>query len=322
MVEPGAVPGVDEMTTRAGAGFALSGGLAIDARAALDLLAGAADEGFDPVLVTEVNARSGLALSAALAARRPGVRAGTGIVPLGSRSEAALAMAATTVAQLAGAPFLLGVGTSSSQIVDGWHGQPYDASVATTRGRLRRLRSILDGERHGSFALARPRSGQVRVLLAALGPGMVELAFEASAGAMVNLTPPEALPAPRDGKLLLAYVWVLASDDAEQRARRELVAYLVAAPYARHLTRLGFGEVVRHVAGLHAEGRLREAPAALPRELVEAVYVRPDGLARRLAAYRRAGAHPVVVPVTGEESVAGVAGLLASPALRAPVHPA
>jgi hypothetical protein len=186
MVEPGAVPGVDEMTTRAGAGFALSGGLAIDARAALDLLAGAADEGFDPVLVTEVNARSGLALSAALAARRPGVRAGTGIVPLGSRSEAALAMAATTVAQLAGAPFLLGVGTSSSQIVDGWHGQPYDASVATTRGRLRRLRSILDGERHGSFALARPRSGQVRVLLAALGPGMVELAFEASAGAMVN----------------------------------------------------------------------------------------------------------------------------------------
>ena len=160
------------------------------------------------------------------------------------------------------------------------------------------------------------------MLLAALGPRMVELAFEATAGAMVNLTPPEALPAPRDGKLLLAYVWVLASDDAEQRTRRELVAYLVAAPYARHFARLGFGDVVRRVAGLHAEGRLREAPAVLPRELVDTMYVRPEGLASRLAAYRRAGAHPVVVPVTGEGSVEGVAERLAGPALRAPVHPA
>lgn len=310
------------MSTRAGAGLALSGGLAIDATVAVDLLAHAADLGFDPVLVTEVSGRSALALSAALAARRPGVRLGTGIVPLGSRSEAALAMGATTVAQLAGAPFLLGVGTSSPQIVEGWHGQPYDASVATTRERLRRLRAVLDGERHGSFALARPRSDQVSVLLAGLGPRMVDLAFDATAGVIVNLTPPEALPAPRDGKLLLAYVWVLASADAEQRARRELVSYLVAAPYARHLTRLGFGEVVQRVAGLHAAGRLREAPALLPRELVELVYVTRDGLAGRLAAYRRAGAHPVVVPVTGEAAAEGVAERLAGPALRAPARPA
>jgi alkanesulfonate monooxygenase SsuD/methylene tetrahydromethanopterin reductase-like flavin-dependent oxidoreductase (luciferase family) len=310
------------MSTRAGAGFALSGGLAIGAHAALDLLADAADLGFDPVLVTEVNGRSALALSAALAARRPGVRLGTGIVPLGSRSEAALAMAATTVAQLAGAPFLLGVGTSSPQIMRGWHGQPYDASVATTRARLRRLRAVLDGERHGSFALASPRSDQVQVLLAALGPRMVDLAFDATAGAIVNLTPPAALPAPRDGKLLLAYVWVLASDDAEQRARRELVAYLVAAPYARHLTRLGFGAVVQRVARLHAAGRLREAPALLPRELVEAAYARPDGLAGLLAAYRRAGAHPVVVPVTGERAAQGAPARLAEAAPPAPVQPA
>jgi alkanesulfonate monooxygenase SsuD/methylene tetrahydromethanopterin reductase-like flavin-dependent oxidoreductase (luciferase family) len=309
------------MSTRAGAGFALSGGLAIDAGGAVDLLADAAGLGFDPVLVTEVNGRSALGLCAALAARRPGVRLGTGIVPLGSRTEAALAMAATTVAQLAGAPFLLGVGTSSPRIVTGWHGQPYDASLATTRARLRRLRALLDGDRHGSFALARPRSDQVGILLAALGPRMVELAFDATDGAIVNLTPPGALPAPRDGKLLLAYVWVLASDDAERRARRDLVAYLVAPPYARHFTRLGFGEVVRRVAGLHAAGRLREAPALLPRELVDTAYATPAGLAGRLAAYRRAGAHPVVVPVTGEADAAGAAGRLAAPALKAPDRP-
>ncbi len=315
MTAPGSPPpppaaSASAWSPRAAAGFALSGGLAVDAGRAVDLLAQAAGQGFSPVLVTEVSAASGLSLTAALAARRPGVRTGTAIVPLGSRSEAALAMAATTAAQLAGAPFLLGVGTSSRQIVTGWHGQRHDPTVAGTRERLRRLRALLDGERRGSFALASPPGETVRVLLGALGPRMVELAFEATAGAIVNLTPPEALPSPREGKLLLANVWVLDGDDAEPRARRDLVAYVMAAPYARHFSRLGFTEAVERVAALGAEGRLRDAPATLPEEMIGALYVRPPGLAGRLAAYRRAGAHPVVIPVTADRPADEMAALL------------
>jgi alkanesulfonate monooxygenase SsuD/methylene tetrahydromethanopterin reductase-like flavin-dependent oxidoreductase (luciferase family) len=293
-------------------GFALPGVLRITAAEALGLLEQVADAGFDPVLSTEVCGFHAPAMTAALAATRPGVRLGTSILPLGSRTGPTLAMAATTIAQISGAPFLLGVGTSSPQIVGDWHGVDHDPSLDVTRARLTEVRAVLDGGHRGAFRLPVPSPAQVRVLLAALGPNMTALAFEAADGVIVNHTAPGEVPEAPPHADVLAFVWTIAAPDGDARARRDLTSYLMAAPYARHHRRMGFGAVVDRAHELRAEGRLREVPAMLPTGMVERLYVHLDDLADRVAAYRQAGAVPIIVPVTGEHPLGEVRALLAS----------
>jgi alkanesulfonate monooxygenase SsuD/methylene tetrahydromethanopterin reductase-like flavin-dependent oxidoreductase (luciferase family) len=291
-------------------GFGLPGGLDIEATAVLRLARRAGEAGLGPVLFTEVSGFDATALSAALAAAQPTTSTGTGIVPLGSRTVAATAMAARTAAELSAAPYLLGVGVSTRQIVEGWHEAAYDPTVATTGDRLEALRTLLAGGRRGSFALPSAGEADVRVLLGAMGPRMIALARKRADGVIVNHTPPSHLPDPVEGSLLVAYCWVIACDDGARRIRREVTSYAMADPYARHFTLLGFGDAVARVRSLHAEGRLREAPATLPDALLDALYVAPAGLPARLAAFRDAGALPVIMPVTGDDPEAEIDALL------------
>jgi alkanesulfonate monooxygenase SsuD/methylene tetrahydromethanopterin reductase-like flavin-dependent oxidoreductase (luciferase family) len=293
-------------------GFALPGGLALSAPTALELLGRAAGGGAAPLVATEVNGLDAVALLGAFAARCPGNELGTGVLPLGSRSGPSLAMAAATVAATAGATFHLGVGVSTPQVVRDWHGSVHDATVDGTRDRLRELREVLDGGRRGSFALSvDPAPGSVRVLLGAMGPRMVELGFAVADGVIVNHTPPDALPAPVEGRSLWSYLWLRAAPDADRRVRREIVSYACAPPYARHFTRLGFGDDVELVARSRAAGRLRDAPDALSDAIVDALYVTPAQLGDRVAAVRERGARPVVLPVTGDDPAGDIATTLA-----------
>jgi alkanesulfonate monooxygenase SsuD/methylene tetrahydromethanopterin reductase-like flavin-dependent oxidoreductase (luciferase family) len=305
-------------TMQAGSvGFALPGVLRLDGGTALELLEQVVDAGFDPVLFTEVCGFHAPALAAALAARRPGRVLGTAILPLGSRTSATMAMAATTVTQISGAPFLLGVGTSSPQIMRDWHGRPHDPTIDATRRRLATVRAMLDGGRRGAFRLPLPAASQAKVLLAALGPRMTALAFEAADGVVLNHVPAATVPTGPDSAEVLAFVWVTTTPDGPARARRDLTSYVMAPPYARHYRRQGYGDAVGRVHALHAEGRLREAPATLPDEMVDAFYVGPDGVAARCAEYRSAGAVPVIVPVVGDDPLGEIGALLSSRAWRA-----
>jgi alkanesulfonate monooxygenase SsuD/methylene tetrahydromethanopterin reductase-like flavin-dependent oxidoreductase (luciferase family) len=291
-------------------GFALRSGLPLTTRATVDLLIDAVDAGLAPALVTEVSGAAATVVTAAVAAVRTGAVLGTGIVPLGSRSEATLAMEAASIAGLVDGPVLLGVGVSSRQIVEGWHRADYAPTVRATALALEQLRGLLDGGRREGFALASPPGSQVQLLLGALGPRMLELAHERAAGAIVNLTPADALVAPPPGSQLLATVWVGACADADARVRREVTSYALAGPYGRHLERLGYGSVVATVQRLRAEGRLREGPAQIPDELIDRLFVDVDHLDARLSAYRDAGATPIVLPVTGDDPGAEIHSLL------------
>jgi hypothetical protein len=228
-----------------------------------------------------------------------------------------MAMAATTVTQVSGAPFLLGVGTSSPQILRDWHGRPHDPTIDTTRRRLATLRAMLDGGRRGAFRLPVPAASQAKVLLAALGPRMTALAFEAADGVVLNHIPADVVPTAPDRADVLAFVWVTTTPDGPVRARRDLTSYIMAPPYARHYRRLGYGDTVDRVHALRAEGRLREAPATLPDEMVDAFYVDAQGLGARCAAYRSAGALPVIVPVGGDDPLGEIGSLLTSRAWEA-----
>ncbi|MDO5711545.1 MAG: LLM class F420-dependent oxidoreductase [Micrococcales bacterium] len=134
-------------------------------------------------------------------ARTPGVRLGTAVVQMSARTPTATAMAALTLDHLSGGRFVLGIGASGPQVVEGWYGQPYPRPLARTREYVAILRQALaredvefDGAHYqipfrGGAGLGKPLHATVHplrrdlpILLAAEGPKNVALAAEIADG--------------------------------------------------------------------------------------------------------------------------------------------
>jgi F420-dependent oxidoreductase-like protein len=83
------------------------------------------------------------------------VRLGTSIVQMSARTPAATAMAAMTLDHLSNGRFILGLGASGPQVVEGWYGQPYPKPLARTREYIEVVREIIRREKpvdfHGAF---------------------------------------------------------------------------------------------------------------------------------------------------------------------------
>ena len=103
--------------------------------------------GVDSVWVPEFWAGDALTPLAYLAACTSRVRLATGIVQLGARTPAMLAMSALSLQSLSGGRFLLGVGTSGPQVMEGWHGVRFDKPLRRTRETIEIIRLVTAGER-------------------------------------------------------------------------------------------------------------------------------------------------------------------------------
>ena len=71
------------------------------------------------------------------------VKLGTAIMQMSARTPAAAAMAAMTMDHLSGGRFILGLGVSGPQVVEGWYGQPFAKPLARTREYVRIVRDIV-----------------------------------------------------------------------------------------------------------------------------------------------------------------------------------
>jgi alkanesulfonate monooxygenase SsuD/methylene tetrahydromethanopterin reductase-like flavin-dependent oxidoreductase (luciferase family) len=88
----------------------------------------AADEyGFDSVWTAEAYGSDAFTPLAWWGAKTSKIKLGTAIAQLSARTPAATAMAAMTLDHLSQGRFILGVGASGPQVVEGWYGQPYPA---------------------------------------------------------------------------------------------------------------------------------------------------------------------------------------------------
>jgi len=137
-------------------------------------------------------------------ARTSRVRLGTGIAQLSARTPTATAMAALTLDHLSGGRFVLGLGASGPQVVEGWYGRPYPRPLERTREYVDIVRQVLRREtpvraegRHyrlpldgdGTTGEGKPLRSTVHPLradlpihLAAQGPRNVALAAEIADG--------------------------------------------------------------------------------------------------------------------------------------------
>jgi F420-dependent oxidoreductase-like protein len=89
--------------------------------------------GLDLVWVAEAYGFDGVSLMGYIAALTERVQIGSGILPLYTRTPTLLAMTAAGIDALSSGRCVLGLGASGPQVIEGWHGVPYDKPLARTR---------------------------------------------------------------------------------------------------------------------------------------------------------------------------------------------
>jgi F420-dependent oxidoreductase-like protein len=183
-----------------------------------DLVLDAERLGYDSVWTAEAYGSDALTPLAWYGARTTRIRLGSAVMQMAARAPAATAMAALTLDHLSGGRFVLGLGVSGPQVVEGWYGQPFAQPLARTReyvGIVRRILAREDPVRNegphyplpypGGTGLGKPLRSTVHplrrdlpIFLGAEGPKNIALTAEIADGWLAAFYSP----------------W----DDAEQRA--------------------------------------------------------------------------------------------------------
>ncbi|HWB70499.1 MAG TPA: LLM class F420-dependent oxidoreductase [Solirubrobacterales bacterium] len=248
-----------------------------------------------------------LTLSAAWTER---VRLGTGIVGVFQRGPALLAQEAAALADASGGRFVLGIGSSSDRIVEGWNGIPFEKPLTRVRETLDFLETALAGERTATgFKLEAAPAHRVPIVLAALRGKMLELAVERAAGAFTNFLPLSGLPkvtaqlggAAEDFELLCRFFCIPGErEQVEPIARFMFSSYITVPVYAAFYRWLGLGEQIAPMVAAWEEGDRQAAAAAAPWELIEDMFVfgTPEEMKERLAAFVAGGITlPILTPI-------------------------
>ena len=103
--------------------------------------------GLDLVWVAEAYGFDGVSLMGYLAARTETVQIAAGILPIYTRTPSLLAMTAAGVDALSDGRCHLGLGASGPQVIEGWHGVPYDKPLGRTREIIDICRKVWKRER-------------------------------------------------------------------------------------------------------------------------------------------------------------------------------
>ena len=85
--------------------------------------------GFDSAWTAEAYGSDAVTPAAWILANTTKIKVGTAIMQMPARSPAMTAMTAMTLAQLSGDRFIIGLGASGPQVVEGWHGVPYGKPI-------------------------------------------------------------------------------------------------------------------------------------------------------------------------------------------------
>lgn len=254
-----------------------------------------------------------LALSAAWTER---ARLGTGIVGVFQRGPALLAQEAAALADASNGRFVLGIGSSSDRIVEGWNGIPFERPLSKVRETLGFLRTALAGERtETGFKLeAKPAHG-VPIVLAALRGKMLELAVERADGAFTNFLPLAGLPkvtaqlaeAPAGFELLCRFFCIPGErEQVEPLARFMFSSYITVPVYTEFYRWLGYGEQIEPMVEAWQAGDRQAAAAAAPCEAIEDMFIfgTPEQMKERLGEFVAGGITlPILTPIVPPESL-------------------
>jgi len=263
-----------------------------------------------------------------MAARTSRIRLGSGIMQAGTRTPALLAMTALSLASMSDNRFVMGLGVSGPQVIEGWHGIRFDRPLTRMRETAEIVRRAVRGERvaykgqvyelplpggEGKALRSSASPREVPIYLATLSPRSLEMTGEIADGWLGTSFMPEharvffdhieagAKQAGRSlGALdLQAGGHVAFGDDVERllAARKPGLAFTLGAMGSRRhnfyndaFKRAGYTDAAIEVQRLWLDGKRDEAAARVPDELaVKVNLLGTETMVReRVGAYRRA----------------------------------
>jgi F420-dependent oxidoreductase-like protein len=305
--------------------------------------------GYDSVWAAEAWGTDAVTVLAWIAALTSRIKVGSAIMQIPGRSPANTAMTAATLDLMSGGRFILGLGTSGPQVVEGWHGDAWGKPLGKTREYVDIVRTALrrevvqhegehyripyDGPRATGLGkplkmMMRPLRADIPIYLAAIGPKNVALAAEIADGWLPIFVDPERFDAAfgasiagaPDGFEIAATVSVLVGDDVDalRDALKPYIALYVGGMGAKGknfynslVRRYGWDDAAERIQGLYLDGKQREAIAAVPDELVDALaLVGPKERIRdRLEAWRETPVTTLIVGSPQPEALDVVAEL-------------
>ena len=280
-----------------------------------------------------------------IAAQTTTIKIGTGIMQLPGRSPANTAMTAMTLDALSGERFILGLGTSGPQVVEGWHGQPWGKPLLKTREYVEIVRTALRRElveHHGEHydipysngtglgkplkIMARPLRADIPIYLAAMGPKAVAQTCEIADGWLPLFWSPEkaravfgpAMASAPPGFDIAPSVPTILIDDVE--AGRDFLkpyyALYIGGMGARGknfyndlFSRYGYEAEAKQIQDLYLDGNKRDAAAAVPDAFIDEVALvgSKERIAERLEAWRESGATSLLVATQQVEALRALA---------------
>ena len=313
-------------------------------RDAVDHVVTLEQAGVDIVLVAEAYSFDAISQLGFLAARTSRIELGSGVVPIYTRTPALLAMTAAGLDYVSDGRFRLGIGTSGPQVMEGFHGVPFDAPLGRTREVVQICRQVWRREklnhqgRHYQIPLPEGRGTglgkalkiintpvreRIPISIAALGAKNVELTAEIAEGWQPVFFHPEkaddiwgdalrAGKAKRDPELgdldVMVGVSLAVGDDVDERlqwAKPQLALYIGGMGARGH-------NFYHNVATRYGFGEVadRIQDLYLSGRKAEAIAAVPDELVRNVSLI---GPRGYVKERIAAFTEAGVTTLLATP---------
>jgi F420-dependent oxidoreductase-like protein len=228
--------------------------------------------GLDIVWVAEAYGYDAVSQMGYLAARTETMAIGSAILPIYSRTPTLLAQTAAGLDAVSGGRFILGLGASGPQVIEGWHGVPYTQPLERTREIIAICRKVWRREvltNEGIYPLplpagqgtglgkplkliTHPERADIPIWIASMGPKNVEMTAEVANGWFPFLFIPEKAEG----------VWGQSLEAGRSRREAGLGPLEVAAgglvaigEGLEHLRELARGMTALYVGGMGARDR-------------------------------------------------------------------
>ena len=278
------------------------------------------------------------------------IKLGTAVVQLSARSPTSCAMHALTLDLLSGGRFILGLGVSGPQVVEGWYGQPFPKPLARTREYIDIVRQVIareapvtndgphyplpyPGENGTGLGkplkpIVHPLRNKIPIFMGAEGPKNIALSTEIADGWLPLIYNPydesvyaESLKNASDDFEINQMVMVNVTDDIDAALYKvkSFLSFYVGgmgskgANFHKDLfCRMGYEAEAEKIQQLFMEGKKAEAIAVIPDEFADSVsLVGPkERIKERLEAWRDSKVTTLLIATTEKEQLRDVAELV------------
>lgn len=313
----------------------------------------AADQnGYHSIWMAEAWSADAFQVLASLVPHTTRIGLGTSIVNVYSRTPALIGQSVATLDAMSEGRAILGLGTSGPQVIEGWHGVPFDRPLRRTRETIEIVRTILRRERlnydgevfklgMGLKLINHPVRPAVPIAVASLGPKNVEMTAEIADGWMPTLYSPSKGPevfrpwleagrakrSPELGPLQVfgnTVVGIVDQPEVVKPFVRPMLALYIGGMgsreqnfYNRLVRRYGYEKEAEIIQDLYLAGKREEAAAAVPEALLDDVTaIGPEGYVKdKLAEFAEAGVDVLMVSLLALDQKSRIDLLEAVPTL-------